>query len=447
MDKKKIIALLMLNFLNLSLINCQFFNTPQITQEDIEDLDQDFDFANFEFDTELGFENLFASTDSLVPCEDFPAVDLTQTDLNQQKDLKPNSNNKNNINADNRVYYLVRVSNNSQNNLDDNNYEKKDNIAQNNLNNNCSEETNLAVDNTNYTLNTNSNISQNIANNLQALCNNIATYNLDNLNKFHNISVPSIINVYDANDNIGNLNSKRKEFKCTLCPFKFVTKQTLRDHIYKIHNISSTSCRIVGCGKILPEDELEEHEKTHNVHRCWISNCNDSFAYMVDLAKHIFYSHQGYDLYKCDSCNNMTFRTFALLCAHKQKKHELSPFICEICNSKQIDIKRLQAHIKNVHSRINYICHYPECFGKFTTQYNLEFHMKLHECNKKFVCPICNHAFAQKGNLERHVITHSKQYKCTKCNRKFCTTEDLSKHVNTPNCMKWLAMQAKNNKI
>ena len=78
----------------------------------------------------------------------------------------------------------------------------------------------------------------------------------------------------------------------------------------------------------------------------------------------------------------------------------------EVCTECGLSVKRLHAHIKNIHTNkpSQRIC--PEC-GKSVN--DVRTHMRsVHERVKHFSCPICPLKTYKKGTLERHVVAHGK---------------------------------------
>ena len=139
---------------------------------------------------------------------------------------------------------------------------------------------------------------------------------------------------------------------------------------------------------------------------------------------------------------------------HGQKITDMTS--CTVCN-KQVVSKRLNEHIKMVHSNSKpFACkqcdkrfgkpselknhqriHSGErpfecdiCHASFSYSHILSRHKKYHEGSKKFSCSDCGKSFLQKNDLVKHIRIHSgeKPYKCELCNKSFARMDYLKKH-------------------
>mmetsp|Transcript_11050 Transcript_11050/g.12427 ORF Transcript_11050/g.12427 Transcript_11050/m.12427 type:complete len:179 (+) Transcript_11050:130-666(+) len=54
-----------------------------------------------------------------------------------------------------------------------------------------------------------------------------------------------------------------------------------------------------------------------------------------------------------------------------------------------------------------FVCKQEGCDKEFTKSWNLVYHARIHTNEKPFKCQYCTECFAQKGNLKRHLKTHS----------------------------------------
>uniref|UniRef100_A0A182UD27 C2H2-type domain-containing protein n=1 Tax=Anopheles melas TaxID=34690 RepID=A0A182UD27_9DIPT len=66
-------------------------------------------------------------------------------------------------------------------------------------------------------------------------------------------------------------------------------------------------------------------------------------------------------------------------------------------------------------------------------QQNLKQHMLVHTGEKRYVCPVCQRAFAQKGNLTYHLNQHTGHcpYRCDQCDKSFKDPQSLRSHKLT----------------
>lgn len=85
-----------------------------------------------------------------------------------------------------------------------------------------------------------------------------------------------------------------------------------------------------------------------------------------------------------------------------------------------------------------FVCTHSGCNKEFTKSWNLVYHARIHTNEKPFKCTECRESFAQKGNLKRHLKTHSetalcsrKKFQCGTCLKKYTTKFNLKVHKQT----------------
>ena len=85
-----------------------------------------------------------------------------------------------------------------------------------------------------------------------------------------------------------------------------------------------------------------------------------------------------------------------------------------------------------------FICKHQDCLKEFNKSWNLIYHARIHTNEKPFKCTECLESFAQKGNLKRHMKTHSetalwkrKNFLWKICMKKYTTKFNLKIHQQT----------------
>ena len=77
-------------------------------------------------------------------------------------------------------------------------------------------------------------------------------------------------------------------------------------------------------------------------------------------------------------------------------------------------------------------CVYEDCGKVYTSQCNLNRHIKLHHLNQAFTCPMCQKPLSSKQSRDEHLYSHSKKtpYKCPfpNCEEWFRQASQLSFH-------------------
>ena len=152
------------------------------------------------------------------------------------------------------------------------------------------------------------------------------------------------------------------------------------------------------CGEaFLREDSLQNHS-LHN--KCEISSykceaCGTSFRNLSNLEKHPML-HIGGRTFKCRIC----LQTFTLL-VHLQKHVRIHTE-----ESSHVLAKYSEAHgLKSAKSKRNIQC--KECGKCFSSLGNLNRHLLTHTRERTFQCQICFKAFTQSNHLVNHFRTHT----------------------------------------
>ena len=77
-------------------------------------------------------------------------------------------------------------------------------------------------------------------------------------------------------------------------------------------------------------------------------------------------------------------------------------------------------------------CDFQDCDKVYSSQCNLNRHIKLHHLKQAFVCPLCQKQLSSKQSKDEHMFSHAKEspYKCpfVGCQKRFRQASQLSFH-------------------
>lgn len=242
-------------------------------------------------------------------------------------------------------------------------------------------------------------------------------------------------------------------FTCNDCDKVFSTKQTLSNHIHRLHPIFSYTCTIcnkvtnseadtykhmtihdksplfpcLDCGKMFYSTEkLEKHKSTHagkitskKRKRVWFhcQLCDASYRIPDELIKHIdTHSPEDWENYRnkilyCGECNARLIgkEKFRI---HKMRYHlaKRGDFICLLCDDTPQDFVSLDEYEKHVNSHSNemkraaprrFKCEH--CDKAFKSNSHRINHIDSFHSDITHTCPICDLKVKRKGNLKDHI--------------------------------------------
>lgn len=134
-------------------------------------------------------------------------------------------------------------------------------------------------------------------------------------------------------------------------------------------------------------------------------------------------------IYPCTACNEQ-FHTYTEWINHR-KSHGLLKYVCNICQrafAKKAYLDKHQKTHKDITELQKFEC---ECCSKrYTSKGNLERHMRCHTDDKRHVCDVCGKRFIQSTTLRSHQLTHLdiKNHACKDCDKKFKSKQYLLQH-------------------
>lgn len=196
------------------------------------------------------------------------------------------------------------------------------------------------------------------------------------------------------------LQHKGKLFKCPVegCNKEFTVQGNMKRHMKEIHEGKSE------------HDAVKDPVK----HVCTEIGCGKEFKYASKLQDHME-SHVKSDSSEAFCADPSCMKPFAnteCLRAHIRSCHQYA--ICEVCGSKHLR-KNIKRHLRTheEHPTETFKCTFEGCDHSFTTNSNLQQHVKAAHLNlRPFVCSIpgCGMRFAFKHVRDNHEKTFRHVY-------------------------------------
>lgn len=185
---------------------------------------------------------------------------------------------------------------------------------------------------------------------------------------------------------------------CAVCGSSFTRKYSLKLHMHRWHQEGPWLCR--HCGKAsLTQMELKTHLYSHNLPR----HERESLLYMPDTPQNYnTTAHSSEDAGAKDLEGNLA-----------GNKESAAPVSQEVGLQNMQEMEMCQ-----------------ECGRDFPKGY-LRYHLKSHEAQKPYSCPICAKRFGYKNNMKSHIKLHSgiKPFQCKICGAKFTRGSTLRRHA------------------
>ncbi|XP_067121252.1 zinc finger protein 426-like [Centruroides vittatus] len=101
--------------------------------------------------------------------------------------------------------------------------------------------------------------------------------------------------------------------------------------------------------------------------------------------------------------------------------------LCPVCGSEYRNIPSVQMHLGS--SSQPFTCGI--CGKGLNCEFNLNYHLKKHTCEKPYVCEICREGFHIFPALKVHLRGHlgDERYRCNLCDEHFVVGIDLKEHL------------------
>ncbi|CAL1545757.1 unnamed protein product [Lymnaea stagnalis] len=226
-----------------------------------------------------------------------------------------------------------------------------------------------------------------------------------------------------------------KPFSCDHCSFRATTKDQLKKHTEREHDITF-QCR--ECDFLAPSrTRLWNHQLKHlGISGLACPSCPEKFDGMKQLRAHILNTHKDMDRealekltgyrhkplgkmgrrsFKCPHCPRVFIRANSELQKHIWIHEGIKPFTCPICPYACRSKNNLQAHMLRHSTEKPFAC--SECGKEYKSKTALRWHVRSHKSGKLFKCDKCPYEATQSSHLKRHMEIHDvlKRFICKHC--------------------------------
>ncbi|CAB3366191.1 Hypothetical predicted protein [Cloeon dipterum] len=204
-------------------------------------------------------------------------------------------------------------------------------------------------------------------------------------------------------------------------------RKKLTSHVKIIESIQSTKERLSS------NKSQEEFQKQEVVNNIPCSECKELFLSLNALKSHNESAHSNLKSpFVCLECGQK-FISKATLRVHMKNHTGKKITVCEICGKTFRTCDALRQH-KFVHmtdeekKSVGFPC--TMCDKKFSRRTKLEYHMRRHTGERRFICTICSKSFHDSVRLKAHTERHSteKKFKCDECGSGFVCKRYLTNH-------------------
>ncbi|RZF42281.1 hypothetical protein LSTR_LSTR003899 [Laodelphax striatellus] len=231
----------------------------------------------------------------------------------------------------------------------------------------------------------------------------------------------------------------RTTYECLICGKVIINhkgnfKQHVRSH-------TDFCCKV--CGKKFNDAlRLKKHSELHTkkkTYKCDV--CPKAFRVPHHLAMHKERAHMSVKKYNCTNCDRV-FASRGELMSHIRWSHmgPERPFECELCQKTFAYKNNLKIHMRIHTNDKPYAC--KVCGRAFTQSSSLKMHMTVHSCNRNvFKCGACDKSFPYASNLKLHVKSahsglnparrKSTTCACQLCGLGFTHRNSLKAHMRT----------------
>ncbi len=208
--------------------------------------------------------------------------------------------------------------------------------------------------------------------------------------------------------NIRNIHASKLD--CDICWKSFLSRLQLDRHLLKHKGESAYKklCRICNGKYVSLSDHMNRVHMNKKRKRKTCLICNKSCC---SLSVHMMVHHKTKNIYTCNTCKK-SFPNHIYLRLHTRIHNPDYKKTCTVCNKK---VAQMYQHMRTIHSKIQekYSCHL--CEKSYNLKGNLKRHLRSHTGENYYkTCPICGEKVV---HISTHMYKHQAKYTCGECGK------------------------------
>ncbi|CAH1772340.1 unnamed protein product, partial [Owenia fusiformis] len=231
-----------------------------------------------------------------------------------------------------------------------------------------------------------------------------------------------------------------KMHKCTYkgCDYSCNCRKSIQAHILAIHKNVKFRCTHPDCTfETNSRTKLRYHTKSQHLaveeFKPWkCDECELRFCHVYDLNRHHYVRHMPEKPYSCDEkdCNYKCKSTWELK-SHKSQSHsDIRPYKCGQCGLRTKVLSDLRKHmIRHLNVR-EHQCGI--CDKKFICAADAKRHRDDIHSDLQIKCEYCPYIAKSRAKFRKHLEKHgSRWFSCAHCSQKYHSKSSLKQHIRT----------------